>query len=336
MSVTYKDYYAILGVPRSATQSEIKKAYRKKARKLHPDVNKAPSAETDFQELGEAHEVLSDPEKRRRYDQLGAGWRHGAPFQPPPGFTTQEFRVGDLGDLEGLFGGESPGGATGFSEFFEAVFGGLSGLGGFARPAPGFGDQARSRGPRQDVSAEIELTIADLTHPGQRRITLGVPSAGGGVERKTVTVNIPAGVRPGQRLRLPGLAGPAGGGGVPGDIYLKIRVRPERGLAIDGDDVVTETAVPVPVAVLGGEAAVIGAEGPLTVRVAPGTQPGSVLRVRGRGLPRKTGGRGDLKVRLKVTLPKHPTKEQRELYERLARLDGVGGTAAGEKGDRTD
>lgn len=314
MSVTYKDYYAILGVDRKASTEEIKRAYRRKARELHPDVNKSPRAEEQFRDLNEAYEVLSDPEKRARYDRLGANWKHGAPFEPPPGFEGFRVHVGGMGDLGDIFGSAGGGaGGSGFSDFFETLFGDL-GLGGFGR--------TRTHRPRgRDVEAEVEFGLSDLLHPGPRRITVGVPGAGGKVERKTVTVNLPPGLRPGQKLRLPGMGGGGQPGSPRGDLYLKIRLRPDPAFRIEGDDLVTEVDVPAPLAVVGGHVEVPTPERPVRVRVAPGTSTGTTLRVRGRGLPRKDGGRGDLLARVRLVVPKHPTREQRELYEKLARLE---------------
>ncbi|MBP7147091.1 MAG: DnaJ domain-containing protein [Acidobacteria bacterium] len=320
----YKDYYAILGVERGAGADAIKKAYRKLARENHPDVNKSAGAEDKFREINEAYEVLGDPEKRRRYDQLGANWQEGAPFEPPPGFQGYEVRFEDLGELFGARGGRP---ASGFSDFFETLFGNLGFSGGaFGREAAGAAEPGRGRGRGrarggrgQDVEAEIELGLADLLHPGQRRITLGVPATTGGVERKTVTVNIPAGVRPGQRLRLPGQGSPGSSG--PGDIYLVVRLRPDAALRIEGDDLVTDIDVPAPTAVTGGTVEIPTPDGPLTLRISPGTQAGTVLRARGKGLPLRADRRGDLRARVRITVPNDPTPAQRELYRKLADLE---------------
>ncbi len=317
--VTFKDYYSILGVPRDASEAEIKKAYRRKAKQLHPDVNKTPDAGAKFSELNEANEVLSDPQKRRRYDQLGANWKEGTEFHPPPG-SGFHFE----GNLEDLFGrsGRSGTGGTGFSEFFESLFGDL-GMGGHRQTG---GQRRRGRGAAHgptrgaDLSAEAQFSLLDLLQPGQRKITLGVPNRDGGVESRTVTVNIPKGVGAGQRLRLPGLGAPGSGGGEPGDLYLTVQLKPEMGMRVERDDVVVELDVPAPLAVIGGVVRPATPEGPVALRVPAGTQAGTTLRVRGRGLWRRDGDRGDLLVRVRLTVPAKPTEREHQLYEELMKL----------------
>jgi curved DNA-binding protein len=317
-SVTYKDYYALLGVDRGATAEEIKKAYRRKARELHPDRNKSKGAEERFREVNEAYEVLGDPQKRARYDQLGGNWRDGEAFQPPPGFEGFRVHVGDLGDLGEIFARGGGGGPAGFSNFFEMLFGDLgvgSVFGGAGRGAGRRAQRGEARGA--DIEAEVEFSLADLQQPTQRRISLAVPAGDGSMHPRTVTVNIPAGVRPGQRLRL---AGQGGAGAPPGDILLHVRVRLEPNIQIRGDDVVTEVSVPAPVAVVGGEVRIPTPEGGVTLRIRPLTQPGTTLRVRERGLARKGGGRGDLLALVRIVVPEQPTAEEQHLYEQLAAL----------------
>ena len=313
MSVEYKDYYKILGVERGADDAEIKKAYRRLARELHPDVNDSQEASLRFRDVNEAYEVLSDKEKRRRYDQLGARWQHGAPFTPPSGFEGFEFEIGGFppggrGSVEDLFGGGG-GHAGGFSSFFDALFSQV-------------GSRARTRARKgQDLNAEIELGVADLLRGGSRRMTLSLPRAGGGSEERSVTVNLPRGIRPGQKLRLAGQGGASVGGGPAGDLLLKIKLRPEPGLEVQGDDLIIETKISAARAVVGGHLSVDTPEGPLVVNVAPGTQNGTLLRIRGKGLPKKDDSRGDLKIRLRLVIPEKPSREERELYERLAKLE---------------
>jgi curved DNA-binding protein len=357
VAIAYKDYYEILGVSRDASEADIKKAYRKLARELHPDRNKAPDAEERFRDVNEAYEVLKDKDKRERYDRLGANWQHGAPFDPtaggfsggfPGGFQTE---VGSMEDLEEILrsagiGGRGGGGGSGFSDFFEILFGGLGGsargggrrtgggrrgrgAGGAAGFGPGaaqgfgggfggFGGGQPMGG--QDVEARIELDLADLVHGGQRRITLGPQGPGSPVEPRTVTVKIPPGLRPGSRLRLAGQGGPSPGGGPAGDLYLEIGLRPDPRLRIEGDDLVADVDVPAPDAVVGGTVQVPTPEGPVKLKIQPGTTAGRTLRVRERGLPRKGGGRGDLLARVRIVVPGDLTERERELYRQLAEL----------------
>ncbi len=318
MSVAFKDYYAILGVPRDAAPEQIRKAYRRKARELHPDVNDAPDAQERFAELGEAYEVLSDAEKRAQYDRLGPNWKHGMPFEPPPGFGGGAGGRGariEFEDLSGMFGGGA--GSSGFSDFFESLFGGLGG----ARAGGPFEARPRARRRGSDVQAEIELSLSDLLEPGQRNVTLAVPDATGKAVRKSVSVNFPPVLRPGQTLRLPGLGGAAPPGGQAGDIYLRVRVRDEKGVRVDGDDLRVRAETSAPRAVVGGELRVAAPGGALTLKIPPGTQPGAVLRVRGRGLPKTGGARGDLKVEIAIVLPERPAGEEKKLWARLAELE---------------
>ena len=315
MSVTYKDYYAILGISRDASPEEVKKAYRQKARELHPDVNPSPEAQAKFQELNEAHEVLSDPDKRRRYDQLGAHWQNGAPFEGAPGFGGFPGGI----DIEELLRSAGAGGrgrrrGGGFSDFFEVLFGDLGGaFEGFEQPG------SRRRPPRLDIEASVDLSVVDLIHGGRRRLTLTLPEARGGKRRKTVTVNIPPGLRPGQKLRLAG-QGRQGAGGQKGVLLLEVRLRPEPGIEVQGDDLFMDVPVPAPLAVVGGRLEVALPDGPVTIRIPPGTQQGKLLRVRGRGLPKKGGGRGNAKIRVRLEVPAHPSPRERELYQQLADL----------------
>jgi curved DNA-binding protein len=322
--VTFKDYYAILGVPREATGTEIKRAYRRKAKQLHPDVDRSAGAEERFRALNEANEVLSDPEKRRRYDQLGSQWKDGAEFQPPPGF---EFRGGNLEDLFGSGGGHGA-----FSEFFESLFGSF-GMGAEG-PAPGAprGGRRRAARPQRgaDVTAEVQFSLLDLLHSGQRRISVNVPSAGGGIETRTATINLPRGVRPGQRLRLPGLGATPAGGGPAGDLFLQVQLKPELGVQVDRDDLIVEHDVPAPLAALGGVIRPHTPEGPVALRIAGGTQSGTLLRVRGRGLWRREGDRGDLLVRVRIIVPTNITGAVREHYEALLKLSTETTTGGGE------
>ena len=315
----YKDYYKILGVPKTATAKDIKAAYRKLARKYHPDVTKGDAkSEARFKEINEANEVLSDPAKRQRYDTLGSDW---ANFRPPPGAGRPGGgggpRVVDLDDEE----------LGGFSEFFRTIFGGGGGGGfGGARAggggAPGgggfedlFGRAARpARGA--DVEGAVDLTLEEVLRGTSR--TVNLDGDGGGTARK-IEVRIPPGVADGTRVRAAGEG--AGSAGARGDLYLRVRVLPDPRFERTGADLKTTVTVPLTAAVLGGEVMVPTLDGPLGIKVPAGSRPGRVFRLRGHGLPRlEGGGRGDLLASLGVDLPEKLTDREREIFEELKRL----------------
>lgn len=312
MAVKYKDYYATLGVNRNATDQEIKTSYRKLARQFHPDTNQGnKAAEEKFKEIAEAYEVLKDPDKRKRYDQLGANWKAGADFNPPPGFGGG-FSGFDFGNLGG-FGKNSP-----FSEFFDVLFGQTFGgqAGGAAGPAPG-----GFAGPRPvkgaDQEAEIELTVEELARGAARNIQVTKPGQG----TKNLQVKIPAGVRPGSKVRVPGEAATAPGGGA-GDLYLRVKLKPHPLFTLEGDNIVSELQISPAMAVLGGEVTVETLDGPVHINVPPLSQTGRMLRLRERGLPKlKVTVRGDHMVRLKVNIPKQVSPEEKSLYEQLLKLE---------------
>jgi curved DNA-binding protein len=295
----YKDYYKILGVSKKASAKEIKAAYRKLARKYHPDVNRGDAkAEARFKEVNEAHEVLGDPEKRQRYDQLGANWdsfSRGAPGGWPGG----GFRV-SYEDLGGMGGG-------GFSEFFSTFFGG----GGFG--GGGFGGPREVPVPPADAEGEVTLTLHEVLQGSTREVTV---DAGGTTRR--VEVKIPPGVRQGSRVRVAG-AGGQGSRGTRGNLYLKVRIAEDPRFERKGDDLATTVRVPLTTAVLGGEAQVETLDGRVGIKIPSGTPAGRVFRLRGKGLPRlgEGGKRGDLLASLAVELPSALSSRQRELFEEL-------------------
>jgi curved DNA-binding protein len=299
MAVKFRDYYEVLGVPRTATADEIKRAYRRLARKHHPDLQSAgdrAAASERFKEINEANEVLSDPEKRARYDALGAGWKGGMDFTPPPG-------AGAAGAGAGATGFE---GFGDFSDFFASLFG---------RPAGGPGragrDATRIVFPGSDVEAELPVTVEELLRSSRRRISLD-----GG---RSLEVEIPRGMREGNVLRLAGQGEPGVNGGPPGDLYLRLRLIPHPRYRVDGDDLEMDLPLWPWQAVLGGEVRIETPDGPVTLKVPPGTQDGRRLRLRGRALPRADGSRGDLKARVRIVVPEKPSAAEREAYEALRR-----------------
>jgi len=332
MAVPYQDYYEILGVGRNATEKEIKAAYRKLARKWHPDLHtgkQKKEAEEKFKQINEAYEVLSDPEKRAKYDRLGSNWRAGQDFEPPP----------DMGDLGGWHfytaGDFEPGlGRGGFSDFFEMLFGGARAAG---RPS------AAARGPvrGQDLESEIELTLEEAYRGTTKALQVSgatvCPECGGtGVrerrfcarcggtgtlpETKTLEVKIPAGIRAGGRIRLKGQGGEGLGPGPRGDLYLKVRILPHPVFNVSGNDLEVQLVLTPDQAVLGDKVSVPTIDGPVTVTVPAGSRAGTRLRLRGKGLPGKGGGRGDQYVRLVIDLPAALSDEEKKLYQQLRAL----------------
>lgn len=336
MAVQFRDYYEALGVNKNASEDEIKSAFRKQARKYHPDVNPGDkSAEEKFKEINEAYEVLSDAEKRKRYDTLGPNWKAGEEFRPPPGWQ-QESRVdfGDMGDIFGGAGGMGGAGAGGFSDFFETLFGGGRRAGRSRRGGAGFSMRGR------DIEAEIELTLEEAHRGGRRSISLQVMEScpdcrgtgtkdgkavcstcrGAGVVQrpKTLEVTIPPGVRDGSVIRLAGQGEPGANGGPPGDLLLRVRLRPHRLFDLTGDnDVQVELPVAPWEAALGARVSVPTLEGPVEMTIPAGTQAGQRLRLRGQGLNRRDGRRGDQYAKLKIVNPPRLTSAERELFEKL-------------------
>ena len=327
MAVAFKDYYDVLGVPRTASADDIRKEYRKLARKFHPDVNPGDkSAEEKFKDINEAYEVLSDSDKRKRYDQLGPNWKAGADFTPPHGNGNVRVDFGEFGDVFGQGRG-----ASGFSDFFESLFGGRRG-------DNRAGTTYAMRG--QDVEAEITLTLEEAHRGVNRTIRLdttetcpeckgsgskdGKPCPtchGAGVIRKpqTLDVAIPAGVRDGSIIRLAGQGEPGSKGAANGDLFLHVRIAPHRLFELTGqDDVQVELPVAPWEAALGAKVTVPTLDGSVELTVPAGTQAGQRLRLRGQGLNRRGGGRGDEYVRIKIVIPPKLTSKEKELFESLA------------------
>lgn len=310
----YKDYYKSLGVEKSASDDDIRRAFRKLARKYHPDVavDKA-TAEEKFKEINEAYEVLGDPEKRKKYDELGMHWQQagGFPggvggFGGGAGFPGGFGRAGDqAGAYEFHFGG------TGFSDFFEAFFGG--GMGGGFRGEPGAGRRHGARAG-QDIEADLLVTLEEAFHGAARVVSLTHPSTG---KTERLSVKIPAGIREGQRIRLAGKGEPGPGGAPSGDLYLRIRYQKHPFFRVDGDDLLFDVPVQPWEAVLGHEVELKTFDAKLRLKIPPGAQPGSKFRFRGHGLKRKDGSRGDLYGVIDLEIPRHLSARQRDLWEQL-------------------
>jgi curved DNA-binding protein len=296
--VQFKDYYAILGVPKTASQDDIRKAFRKLARQHHPDVAKdKKAAETKFKEINEANEVLGDPEKRKRYDELGSDWDKG-PRQAAPQNWEEMFGRGGGYDFRG--GGQEAEG--GFSDFFEMFFG-----------RRGKKQPRAARG--EDVEFEIAVPIEDALHGGKKAFSV---DRGGRTD--TITVTIPKGVRDGQRIRLTGQGAAGSGGADAGDLYLRVKIAPHGDYRVDGSDLIRQFPLSVATAALGGEAEVGTPDGTVKLKVPAGTQPGQKFRLKGRGLPSGPHTRGDFYAEAKVTVPTTLSDRERELWEELAGL----------------
>ncbi|MBI1874234.1 MAG: J domain-containing protein [Acidobacteria bacterium] len=326
----FKDYYGILGMPKAASEKEIKQAYRKLARKHHPDVNPGDkTAEGRFKEINEAYEVLGDPDKRRRYDELGANWRMyeqsqqtgGAPFGGE-GAWTFNFGAGGPGggfrtmteeEMHRIFGNEDP-----FSDFFHTFFGG----GEPGRRTRG----GRSARPRRgsDVEEAIELSLDEAYQGAMRRLSIKYDG-----HTRTVDVRIPAGVVTGSRVRIAGEGEPGQSGS--GDLYLRIRIRPHERFELKGRDLHVRVPVPITTAVLGGEAVLATPHGrTLKLKIPPATPNGQVFRLKGHGMPvlGKSGDAGDLYAIVDIQVPRDLSPEERSHYEALARIEGTKHSAA--------
>ncbi len=324
MGVQYKDYYKILGVSRNATQDEINKAFRKLAKKYHPDFNpNNKEAEEKFKEINEAYEVLKDPEKRKRYDMLGANWEHGQNFDPPPGFENIKFHFRTGG------GG---GGFEGFSDFFDLIFGDLFGDSSsttfkgrnrscryssdpFGNSHTFYGsDMCGDLGSQSaDSEAEIELTLEDAYKGGKKTITLS-----DGTSSKVLTVNIPPGVSEGSKIRLAG-QGRMGPDGKKGDLYLKVKLLPHHLFKLEGNNVILDLPLTPWEAALGCSVTIPTLDGRVELKIPPGTSSGQKLRLRGKGMGRGAK-RGDLFARVQIKVPKNLSPRERELYEELKKV----------------
>lgn len=341
----FKDYYDILGVKRSATQAEIKSAYRKLARKFHPDVNKTKEAEQKFKDLNEAYEVLSDKTKRSRYDNLGANWQGGSDFTPPPGFEGFNFNQG--GRQGQSYGFEEMGG---FSDFFSSLFGDL--MSGQGRQSSqqstrtkspygdfGFGQKTKAQKVKPedlDINQTLYVTVSDLYSKKPILVRFKVlgkctncPPGGGfcshcggtGIisEQKAVNVKLPPEVKDGQKIRLKG-EGKSDNYGNKGDLYLKVHVK-DREYTVDGLNLTKEVEITPAQAVFGCKKDIKTLHGTIGIKIPAGVSSGQSLRLKDLGLPNKAGGHGDLNAKIKIVIPKDLSKAQIDLYKKLAELD---------------
>ncbi len=336
----YKDYYQILGVSKTATEKEIKSAFRKLARKYHPDVNKAADAAEKFKDINEAYEVLSDRQKRQRYDSLGSNWQQGMDFTPPPGYENININFENMGSF-GEFGG--------FSDFFSSIFGDFMQQAGPSirrsrRRASGAGSQyyehpkreKRTKKENLDITQDLYLTFDDLMLDGNKPVKVSYidkctncsgpgsrcyQCGGSGVVSiaKTLNVKIPSGIKEGAKIRIVG-EGKADDYGNKGNLYLIVRFKDQTNFKVDGSDIIAEFEVSAPKAVLGTICEVKTLQGVVKVTVPPATQSGKMLRLKNLGLPKKSGGHGDHIAKVKITIPSDPSKEEKELYKKLAEL----------------
>lgn len=330
MSVQFKDYYAVLGVPRTASDADLKKAFRKLAREYHPDVAKDKKrAEEKFKEINEAYEVLGDPAKRKQYDELGPNWKAGSEFRPPPGWG------GARSPGRGEHAEEFNFGGTGFSDFFEQVFGGQRNGG---RRAGGFGGgDFAERGA--DIEGDIMVTLEEVMRGSLRSVNVrhavACETCGGTGRRgqrpcptcegagrvsrsETYQVKVPAGVTEGQRLRLAGRGEAGAYGGTAGDLFLRVRLAKHPDFEVAEHNLIYEAPIAPWEAVLGASIAVPTLDGSVNIKIPAGTQNGQKLRVRGRGLTSRAGERGDLLVVTRVEVPKQITDAERNLWKKLA------------------
>lgn len=331
MAVKYQDYYKTLGVSRDASQNEIHQAYRKLARKYHPDVNKSDEAEQKFKDISEAYEVLKDPEKRKKYDSLGQNWHGGDDFSPPPGW--EEFvggggRSGGFGFGQGgggfgnfgfdIFGDRGSGSGGGFSDFFETLFGGFGGVGG----ETDFGARGWSQ-KGQDHEADVTINLEDAYFGGKKTLALQQQETDGQgrihSRTRNFEVNIPAGITEGKRLRLGGQGGDGGGAGQRGDLYLRIHIAPHPRFRLKGSDIETDLSISPWEAALGTKVDVPIVGGKAAITIPPGTSSGKRLRLRGKGMKKKDGKNGDLFAVIRIVVPEQLSQKERELFEELSK-----------------
>ncbi len=335
----YKDYYEILGVSRNASEKEIKAAFRKLARKYHPDVNKAVGASENFKDINEAYEVLSDSNKRKRYDSLGSNWNQGSDFTPPPGFENVNI---NFGDNMGGFGGFEDLGGFGFSDFFSAMFGD------FAQkdPRTAYTKRARSYTNPQthppaknlDVTQELPLDLEDLMGETTKSVKVtfmdkcseckgqigsACSKCGGSgyaTNQRTLNLKIPKGIKEGAKFRFQE-EGKTDEYGRKGTLFLVVKYRKHPNLKIEGDNVIGEVAISPAKALFGTVTEAKTLHGVVKITIPPKTQSGKSLRLKNLGLPKKSAGFGDHMAKIKITIPENPSEEQEKLYKKLLDLE---------------
>jgi len=345
----YKDYYKILGVERGASEKEIKSAYRKLARKYHPDVNKEKMAAEKFKDINEAYEALSDPQKRQRYDNLGSSWQEGSQFTPPPGYENVNFGGGDFGGFRNFRHFDNMGdmgGTGGFSDFFETMFSdffqqstGTHQQQGYTRTTSR--PQRKPEKPEKlDITQDMLIDLEDLMGEGTKAVKVAYMDkcnecAGKGsychqcggsgfiTHTNTLNVKIPTNAKEGSKIRLTG-EGKTGRTGKKGNLYLVVKYKKHPELKPEGANIHADLDVSAPEAVLGTVAQAKTLHGVVKVTIPPGTQSGQSLRLKNLGLPKKGGGFGDHIAKVKIVIPESPSKEEKKLYEKLAQLSKNG------------
>ncbi|QHS56182.1 J domain-containing protein [Mucilaginibacter sp. 14171R-50] len=304
--MAFIDYYKILGVNKNASEKEIKSAYRKMARKYHPDVNPNDAeAEKQFKQVNEANEVLSDPEKRKKYDKYGENWQHGEAYEQQARQQSQQRSYGGGGGAQGFGGYDFGGGGGDFSDFFNSMFGG-------GPPGSGSGGRQSARYRGQDMNAQLQLSLRDILESKKQTIT---------VNGKNIRLTIPAGIENGQTIKIAGHGGPGSNGAPAGDLYITFSIPDDPEFKRVGNDLYRTINIDLYTAVLGGEITADTLTGKVKLKVQPGTQPGAKVKLKGKGVPvyKKEAHFGDLYLTYNVQLPTSLTAKQKELFEELAK-----------------